>query len=499
MREVGIYIDEKKVSVAVSERGKFLLSKSIVLPEIKEGENSEELKTIIMRIFEETSVDTNKVNVGLSGKNIIFRLLNLPLLNRRELETALPLEAEKYVPFRMKEIVWGYRYKKDFRSRKIYLAFLAERKNIVENYIALFGSLGVRIDTLESGFLSLFSFLVSRKYIPSNVPAAAFVNFSSTDMEIAIFEKQFPYFSRYSKLLCDELGNVDNAKIMDEIVLTFDYYKRKFHREITPVLFIAAAKELVDTAKAVKNSISQEAKIFTPAEIMPEVGFEDFEAIKAFSLVARNIPRKQRVFLNIPVAQEEEREEFALPTLPPLNPLLIIVEVVIGIGLLGFLLFRYSKQEEEAIVELRKVKKNFVDGYKEYKNIPYSQNSQMKKSDKEYSEKIKALEEAGSLDTAVHKYLDAIASALTPGLWLQKMDIVNSVRGSFIVMEGYVFLDDGIKERKSVGDFLLNLRNNGFIKSKESYVNLNLVARGKLGDFAVTRFKIEIRSRNGRL
>ncbi len=496
MREVGIYIDEKKVSVAVSERGRFLLSKSIVLPEIKEGENLEELKAIIMRIFEETSVDTNKVSVGLSGKNIIFRLLNLPLLNRRELEAALPLEAEKYVPFRMKEIVWGYRYKKDFHNHQIYLAFLAERKNIVENYIALFGSLGVRIDTLESGFLSLFSFLVSRKYIPSNVPAAAFVNFSSTDMEIAIFEKQFPYFSRYSKLLCDELGNVDNAKIMDEIVLTFDYYKRKFHREITPVLFIAAAKELVDTAEAVKNSISQEVKIFTPAEIMPEVGFEDFEAIKAFSLVARNIPRKQRVFLNIPVAQEEEREEFALPTLPPLNPLLIIVEVVIGIGLLGFLLFRYSRQEGKAIAELRKVTKNFVDNYKEYKDIPYSQ---IKKSDEEYSEKIKALEEADSLGTAIHKYLDVIASALTSGLWLQKMDIVNSVRGSFIVMKGYVFLDDGIKERKSVGDFLLNLRNNGFIKSKESYVNLNLVARGKLENFAVTRFKIEIRSKNDRL
>ena len=497
MREIGIYIDEKKVSVAVSERGKFLLSKSIVLPEIKEGENSEELKTIIMRIFEErSSVDTNKVKVGLSGKNIIFRLLNLPLLNRRELEAALPLEAEKYIPFKMKEIVWGYRYRKDFHNHQIYLAFLAERKNIIENYIALFGSLGVRIDTLESGFLSLFSFLVSRKYIPSNVPAAAFVNFSSTDMEIAIFEKQFPYFSRYSKLPRDELGNVDNAKIMDEIVLTFDYYKREFHREITPVLFIAAAKELVDTAEAVKNSISPEAKIFTPAEIMPEVGFEDFEVIKAFSLIARNIPRKQRVFLNIPVPQEEEREELALPTLPPLNSLFIIVEVVIGIGLLGFLLFRYSKQEEKVIAELHKVKKNFVDSYKECKNMSYSQ---IKKSDEEYSEKIKALEEADSLGTAVHKYLDVIASALTSGLWLQKMDIVNSVRESFIVMEGYVFLDDGIKERKSVGDFLLNLRNNGFIKSKEPYVNLNLVARGKLENFAVTRFKIEIRSKNGRL
>ena len=497
MREIGIYIDEKKVSAAVSERGKFLLSKSIVLPEIKEGENSEELKTIIMRIFEEiSSVDTNKVKVGLSGKNIIFRLLNLPLLNRRELEAALPLEAEKYIPFKMKEIVWGYRYRKDFHNHQIYLAFLAERKNIIENYIALFGSLGVRIDTLESGFLSLFSFLVSRKYIPSNVPAAAFVNFSSTDMEIAIFEKQFPYFSRYSKLPRDELGNVDNAKIMDEIVLTFDYYKREFHRERTPLLFIAAAKELVDTAEAVKNSISPEAKIFTPAEIMPEVGFEDFEVIKAFSLIARNIPRKQRVFLNIPVPQEEEREELALPTLPPLNSLFIIVEVVIGIGLLGFLLFRYSKQEGKVIAELHKVKKNFVDSYKECKNMSYSQ---IKKSDEEYSEKIKALEEADSLGTAVHKYLDVIASALTSGLWLQKMDIVNSVRESFIVMEGYVFLDDGIKERKSVGDFLLNLRNNGFIKSKEPYVNLNLVARGKLENFAVTRFKIEIRSKNGRL
>ena len=114
-KRVGIYIGSNAIGATVTE------GKSISLMTTLEFAAAEETSTeianedirweaLVNKALHEIGPNVKKVYVSLADKDFIFRSLEMPLMNRKEIETSIDYEIEKYIPFKMEELEWDFEF-----------------------------------------------------------------------------------------------------------------------------------------------------------------------------------------------------------------------------------------------------------------------------------------------------------------------------------------------------------------------------------------------------
>ncbi|NPV26190.1 MAG: type IV pilus assembly protein PilM [Firmicutes bacterium] len=139
-----------KVEVAPTPGGA-ILDGQIVQPR----ELAEHLRHLLVT----AGIKTKRVVGSIGGKNVITRLIKVPVMPTKELQTALRFEAEKYIPVPINELILDYLelgevLAEGVRQKQIMLVAVA--RAVVETYCQVLLGAGLRPVALEIEPLALW-------------------------------------------------------------------------------------------------------------------------------------------------------------------------------------------------------------------------------------------------------------------------------------------------------------------------------------------------------
>jgi len=118
----------------------------------------EKLANLLKNLFTDHKLSGNDVRLALPESVISSKIINMPHLSDAELASAIPWQAEQYIPIPPEEL--ALEYKVLFRPEKkseeqMRVLLIGARKNLLNNFISVFNYLGIEPTVLETQTLSL--------------------------------------------------------------------------------------------------------------------------------------------------------------------------------------------------------------------------------------------------------------------------------------------------------------------------------------------------------
>ncbi len=133
-------------------------------------------------------ISARKVNLSVPVSKVFTRTIQLPIeMSAAELDQAVRLEAEQYVPVPLPDLCIDYEViptngQKDYME----VLMVAAPRAIIDSYIKLFDYLDLELEAIETGLTS-----ITRALIAANQPKgkALIVDFGTTSTDLAIYDQ----------------------------------------------------------------------------------------------------------------------------------------------------------------------------------------------------------------------------------------------------------------------------------------------------------------------
>lgn len=132
------------------------------------------------------SIYTRRVACSLPTSHTYNRLMKLPAMADSDIDEAIRLEAEQYIPMPINNLYIDYEISRR-DDAGIELLMVATPKTIVDSYMKLFGALDLDPVALEpsvNGASRLFNFVAAANSAPSIL-----IDFGSVAIDVAVFDK----------------------------------------------------------------------------------------------------------------------------------------------------------------------------------------------------------------------------------------------------------------------------------------------------------------------
>ncbi len=263
--DIGSY-SIKAVSLEKSSDGKTLSAFSIknIPPDAK----SYETQRFIEEALKEIGFHPEEINLSISGPDVIVRFIDLPKMTKEQLANALAFEAEKYIPFSIKEVVLDSIILGDAEEAgrmKVLLA--AAKREPIAHLVKMFEGMDIIVNIMDIASFAMFNvFLESNTFAEDKGNVLLDLGHSETDILISIGE--MPCFMRQVqiggkdviKAICRNMsipiekaneyilghegGNKEAVKqaaasILDDLIkevqLSFGYFENRYNKGISDI------------------------------------------------------------------------------------------------------------------------------------------------------------------------------------------------------------------------------------------------------------------------
>lgn len=244
MSELGIYFGTRLISIVETSGKRILNSIQINRATFSTGGLEEkipdELKivTAITDGLEKNKVRAREANLCLSGKDMIIRTFEMPMLASSELPNAVNFEVKKYIPFKVTDLVSDYQTLPDRASRKNLILFVGIKRETLDKYLSILEQIKIKTVFIEYAAFSMIRLLPlvgqANKGIIGLLNACLQ---EDEEINFTILLNGFPLFSRDINLSVEieDLSKLEKARLSEileklktEIRVSLDYYKRKF-------------------------------------------------------------------------------------------------------------------------------------------------------------------------------------------------------------------------------------------------------------------------------
>lgn len=212
----GMFFTKKKDIVGID-----IGSSSIKLVQLKEIKNGYQLQNIgvvplpVEAIVDNTLMDSSSVVEGIkslfsslkisareavcsvSGNSVIIRKISLPVMPNDELEEQIHWEAEQYIPFDINDVNIDFQIisPDDIDSSKMNVLLVASKKDIINDYLAVFSEAGIRLNIVDvDSFAVQNAFELNYDFESDEV--IALVNVGSSIMNLNIVKAGSSLFTR---------------------------------------------------------------------------------------------------------------------------------------------------------------------------------------------------------------------------------------------------------------------------------------------------------------
>lgn len=492
-KRIGLYLGLNSVA-AVAARGKDIVAMvQVSLSSLEESQDktlNEELRweALINKALREVGADTKKVYVSLTDKDFIFRLLELPLLRKKEIESSLIYEIEKYIPFKIDELEWDYKYVVFSRAKKIDLSFVGIKEGIFQRVKDILSRLGLKAVLIEPACLSLARVIKSTKVL-SRFKDYAILDFNQAEAYLTFFQHDLPVFNRYMDIPQKD-AEPDIDKFMETITFSFQYFRREFKGYDLQRLIIISDCDTKKLAASLPDTIGSQVEVLSSYDLTLRNNAQ-LEIAKALGALRLGLSPYKLKF-NLKKTRERMTSEQLTGVIALRKGLLAILA---GIGTIACIFLSVIMGNEitfKKIILERDEKSVAIPA--QFKNKTWQERKDMTAKQEDEIRKLKQIAKGSVKLSGFFKALTR-EGVLPNRLWLTRMDL-GKVKDDYVVnLNGYIFRDDDYQESLGFNEFISNLRKDPQIRDIFPLIEPVSSDKRALQGFKVTNFSIKLYQR----
>ena len=185
------------------EKNAFVYHSSFVVPTPPQGMQSEspfdhqEMAQFINKLVIDANITTNNVNIALPENRVYTKVIDMPVLSEKELQSAIYWEAEQYIPAPLDTMTFDWTILRKpheaVSEQKMQVLLVAAPLQLIKRYQTILELAGLSIASVETETLS-----VVRGILPKNYPTTSLImNIGAMTSTFCIVQKGvivFTYF-----------------------------------------------------------------------------------------------------------------------------------------------------------------------------------------------------------------------------------------------------------------------------------------------------------------
>jgi len=222
----------------------------------------------IKELWRHSKVRGKNVSVGVSNQRVIVRLIDLPFMERGELQNAIQYQAQDYIPMAVEDSILDFQIIGDYRTQNdehmMEVLLVAAHREMIANVVSAVEGAGLKLDQIDVSSFAVVRALMgdSDKVLPDDDgQATAIIHISSGLTNITVVERGVPRFNRISSLA----GNTFTHAVANVLNIGFDEAEDLKRRIGCPSIDVADSMvEGVDPeyVPVVQESIEREVNKF---------------------------------------------------------------------------------------------------------------------------------------------------------------------------------------------------------------------------------------------
>jgi type IV pilus assembly protein PilM len=182
----------------------------------------------IRELARSTGMNGANAAVGVSNQKVVVRLVDLPYMERAELEGAIQYQAQDYIPIPVEDAILDFQIIDDYVTaadeHMMEVLLVAAQRDMIGGAVAAVERAGLKLQQIDVTSFAIVRGLlgVTQNVLPDESEqageATGIIHMSAGITNIAVVEKGVPRFTRVSSLA----GNEFTRAIANALNLTFD-------------------------------------------------------------------------------------------------------------------------------------------------------------------------------------------------------------------------------------------------------------------------------------
>ena len=182
----------------------------------------------IKELWRRAGLKGKDVAIGVSNQKVVVRLIDLPYMERTELEGAIQYQAQDYIPIPVEDAILDFQIIGDYMTpadeHMMEVLLVAAQRDMIASSVAAVEGAGLKLNRIDvTSFSIVRALLGSGEFaLPAEDEdpneAVGVIHISSGLTNIAVVEKHVPRFTRMSSIA----GNQFTQAIANVLNLTFD-------------------------------------------------------------------------------------------------------------------------------------------------------------------------------------------------------------------------------------------------------------------------------------
>jgi type IV pilus assembly protein PilM len=244
---------------------------------------------------------------SVSGKSVIVRFLNMAKTADENLMNVIRVEADKYIPFDVEEVVLDAQRMPDSgqqQSEEMRVLLCAVKRSLIDEHVGLLQGVGLQPDVIDVDSFALGNAYELRSRFSPQVEdgdkTVALVDVGANKTNVNILRGNVSYFIReiylggddltssVSKRLGIELHSAENLKrepgdnaeqlreavmssiedLGNEIHLSLDYFENQFDKSVDEVFLSGGASRLRFLGEAFEKIFEKRVRAWDPTEFL---------------------------------------------------------------------------------------------------------------------------------------------------------------------------------------------------------------------------------------
>jgi type IV pilus assembly protein PilM len=248
---------------------------------------------------------TKRVVSSVSGKSVIVRFLNMAKTSDENLMSVIRVEADKYIPFDVEEVVLdAQRMPDQAQGEEMRVLLCAVKRSLIDEHVSLIQGVGLQPETIDVDSFALGNCYELRSRLSPQVEeqdkTVALVDVGANKTNVNILRGSVSFFIReiylggddltssISKRLGIELHSAENLKrepgdnadqlreavmssiedLGNEIHLSLDYFENQFDKPVDEVFLSGGASRLKFLGEAFEKIFEKRVRAWDPTENM---------------------------------------------------------------------------------------------------------------------------------------------------------------------------------------------------------------------------------------
>jgi len=478
MNELSIYFGSQVISI-VESKGKNLVNSADIPYSLLAGNALDEkvpedikLVTLLKNELNKNKIEAKEVTICLSGKDLVIRHFEMPIMPSSELITAINFEAKKYIPFKIEELAFDFQWKFDKRIQKNHALFAAIKKEALDRYQSALRQAGFKIVSVEYAAFSALRLLGLNNVAEKGNIAVVNVDLNEDDeMNFMALENGFPLFSRditFAGIGSDISEVKENRqgaaldKLKREMRISLDYYNRKFPlKNIKKIFFISAEGYNADLEAFAKEVGSSAQFLDLSHYLITKPANFSLSFLKAYGgSLSKAVKSQVKIDLLVSKAEAGVVKDVGILLGNGFSFFGLKFDFrVLALGILICVLVFFSGIYRT--LPLKRKLKNIIDSRTRVSalnnNVDYETMNNM---DVAYKQKISTMDNLLKNQIYVTYLLDSIPRIIPEGMWITGISFKRGDDSGELILVGMSYLGDNAKEFEAVNNFLAGLKKN---------------------------------------